>query len=173
MRDTLAALRADIAVAQTLADLAALALRLPRGPTGARDRGPDPRERSPYRRYVSCDHAVLVGRGAADNDVLTTKIARPHDLWLHAKGVTGAHVVVPLQKGEAILADLLVDAAHLAAHFSDARGETIVEVMYVHRRYVRKPRKAPPGAVTVEREKVLVLRVEPERVARLLASAEG
>lgn len=127
--------------------------------------------RSPYRIYTSAEREIRVGRGAKDNDALTTRHARPHDLWLHAKGWTGAHVVVPLAKGASCPADLLVDAAHLAAHFSDARGESTVEVQYADRRYVRKPRGAAPGAVVVDREKVLVLRVDAETIKRLLASA--
>ncbi|GAC1522858.1 MAG: hypothetical protein NVS3B10_22990 [Polyangiales bacterium] len=113
-----------------------------------------------------------MGRGAKDNDLLTTHVARPHDLWLHVKGVTGAHVVVPMTKGESCPQALLIDAAHLAAHFSDARGERVVEISHAPRRHVRKPRGAPPGAVVVDREKVLVLRVEPARIALLLASGK-
>lgn len=126
--------------------------------------------RLPYHRFQSGLRAILVGRGAKDNDALTTKVARPHDLWLHAKGITGAHVVVPLDKGETCPAELLIDAAHLAAHFSDARGERVVEISHAPRRHVRKPRGSPPGAVVVDREKVLVLRVEPARITLLLAS---
>ncbi len=133
-------------------------------------RGPAPRV--PFTTYLSGERRVLVGRGAADNDALTTKIARPHDLWLHTKGIHGAHVIVPLAKGESCPSELLVDAAHLAAHFSDARGEKVVEVQHTPRRYVRKPKGSAPGAVVLEREAVLVLRVEPGRVERLLATGE-
>jgi predicted ribosome quality control (RQC) complex YloA/Tae2 family protein len=62
----------------------------------------------------------------------------------------------------------LVDAAHLAVHFSDARGEAVVEVQYTPRKWVRKPKGSAPGAVAIDREKVLVLRVEPARLERLL-----
>jgi predicted ribosome quality control (RQC) complex YloA/Tae2 family protein len=130
-------------------------------------------ERRPFHVYrVSDERRVLVGRGAGDNDALTTRYARPHDLWLHAKGRTGAHVVVPLDKGEACPPQVLVDAATLAAHFSDARGETSCEVSHVPRRYVRKRKGSPPGAVTLDREKVITLRLEPARLARLLRSRE-
>lgn len=131
-------------------------------------------ERLPYRTFVSSAGArMLVGRGASDNDELTLHVARPHDLWLHARGGPGAHVVVPLEKGHEAPADLLVDAAHLAAHFSEWRGETQVEVTYVARRHVRKPRGSPPGLVTVDRDKTLVLRVDPARLAALLAREEA
>ena len=127
-------------------------------------------ERLPYNEYRCADgHRVLVGRGAADNDRLTTAIARPQDLWLHARGWPGAHVVVPLQKGEAVPPEVLLDAATLAAHHSDARGQELVEVTWTERRYVRKARKSAVGQVTVDRERVLALRVEPARLARLLA----
>ncbi|WP_437954872.1 NFACT RNA binding domain-containing protein [Sorangium sp. So ce119] len=129
--------------------------------------------RLPFHAYRSASGAaILVGRGAEDNDALTTKHARPHDLWLHAKGVTGSHVIVPLPKGASCPADVLVDAATLAAHFSDARGEAVCEVSYVQRRYVRKPRGSAPGAVTYDREKVIAVRIEAERLSRLLATKD-
>ena len=79
---------------------------------------------------------------------------------------------MPLEKGHACPSDRLVDAAHLAAHFSEAREEIVVEIQHTERRHLRKPRGSAPGLVVVDREKVLVLRVERERVARLLAAEE-
>jgi hypothetical protein len=145
--------------------------KLAAGATTAGSRArPDP-PRAPYRTFVGASGArVLVGRGAAHNDALTLHVARPHDLWVHAKGKPGAHVVVPLEKGASCPSDLLVEAAHLAAHFSDARDETLVEVEYTPRRYVRKPRGSAPGLVVVEREKVIALRRDDEALRRLLAS---
>jgi len=137
-------------------------------------RKPKPKERDeplpPYRKFEPPSGVIWVGRNAKRNDELTFDVAKPYHLWLHARGVAGAHVVVPLGRGRSCPADLLVDAAHLAAHFSDARGELSVEITYVPRKYVRKPRGAPPGLVLVDREKVMVLRVEPESLERLLAS---
>jgi predicted ribosome quality control (RQC) complex YloA/Tae2 family protein len=129
--------------------------------------------RKPFTRYRGVrERAILVGRGGADNDALTTRHARPHDLWLHAKNIAGAHVIVPLEKGTTCPPDLLVDAATLAGHFSDARGEGVVEVSYVERRYVRKPRGSAPGAVTFDHEKVIAVRMDAGRVERLLATRE-
>jgi len=133
----------------------------------------DQAKRLPYRRYLaSGGRTVLVGRGARDNDSLTLQHAHPWDLWLHARGVEGAHVIVPRERDEACPAELLLDAATLAAHHSKARGQDTVDVQYVERRHVRKPRGFPAGAVRVEREKVLRLRVEPARLARLLKSSK-
>jgi predicted ribosome quality control (RQC) complex YloA/Tae2 family protein len=125
--------------------------------------------RLPYRQFVTADGAaVLVGRSAADNDRLTLRVARPQDLWLHARDVTGAHVVVPLDRGKSCSSETLVDAATLAAHFSDLRGETAVDVLYAPRRFVRKRKGSAPGSVTLGREKVIAVRIEPKRLERLL-----
>jgi len=131
-------------------------------------------KRLPYREFSgSGGRTIRVGRGAADNDELTLHHARPHDLWLHARDDSGAHVVVPLERGEDCPSELLCDAATLAAHFSQARGNAGVDVTYVARRYVRKPRKSPAGLVSVERAKVFRLRLELDRLKRLLAAERG
>lgn len=126
-----------------------------------------------YRVFRGASGAkILAGKGAAGNDTLTHRVARPHDLWLHAKGRTGAHVIVTLEKNSVCPGDLLVEAAHVAAHFSEGREEGVIEVQYTPRRYLRKPKGAAAGMVVVEREKVLVLRVDPAMTARLLAGEE-
>ena len=127
----------------------------------------------PYRVFRSESGAkILSGKGATGNDALTLHVARPHDLWLHAKGRTGAHVIVPLEKNSVCPSELLVEAAHVAAHFSEGREEGVIEIQHTPRRYLRKPKGAAPGLVIVEREKVLVLRVDPAMTARLLAGEE-
>jgi predicted ribosome quality control (RQC) complex YloA/Tae2 family protein len=145
------------------------------GPDGA---SPHPRgssqKHNAFRRFrTPRGTLVLVGKGSADNDELTFRVASPHDLWLHAKDRRGAHVIVPLRKSEALPDGALVDAATLAAHFSDARDEALVDVQYTARKYVRKMKGGPGGAVVVEREKVLVLRVDRARVAQLLDGEEA
>ena len=127
--------------------------------------------RLPYREFGTVDGStVLVGRGAADNDRLTLRVARPHDLWLHARGVTGAHVVVRLSKGKSCAPEVLVDAATLAAHFSDLRGESVVDVLYTPRRFVHKRKGSAIGSVTLGSEKVIAVRMEAPRLRRLLES---
>jgi predicted ribosome quality control (RQC) complex YloA/Tae2 family protein len=126
----------------------------------------------PYRAFRSlAGLPILVGRGAAENDALTRQVARGNDLWLHARGQTGAHVVVRLGKAGPDQ-ETFLDAAHLALHFSDARGEPQAEVAATRVKYVKKTKGAAPGAVTYSQEKVVLLRVEPARLARLLAEEE-
>ncbi len=126
-------------------------------------------EALPYREYQGhAGRRIWVGRGSRQNDALTFQVARPFHLWLHARGVPGAHVVVPLEKNEVISSELLIDAAHLALHHSDLKGEPSGEVSSVPVKFVRKA--GAPGAVNYTREKTLMVRVQPERLKRLLAS---
>lgn len=159
-QDELAALRASASELGVRAGSGAVAGR--GGKTGTR--------RVPYREFVSGGRTILVGKGARENDRLTLDHTRPHDLWLHARDESGAHVVVPLERGENCPSELLVDAATLAAHFSRERGQSLVDVLYTERRYVRKPRKSAAGLVTLQREKVMRVRIEPTRLQRLLGS---
>jgi predicted ribosome quality control (RQC) complex YloA/Tae2 family protein len=141
---------------------------------------PPPRPRSkrdeplpPYRLFRSSSGvALLVGRSAEANDALTVKVARGNDLWLHARARTGAHVVARLEKGATPDGETLLDGAHLAAHFSEARGEPQVEVVATRAKYVRRVKGAAPGAVTYSQERTVLLRVERQRLERLLASEE-
>ena len=143
----------------------------PRPPPRPRARRDEPLP--PYRTFRSVAGVpLLVGRGAEANDALTVKVARGNDLWLHARGRTGAHVVARLEKGRAPDGESLLDAAHLAAHFSDARGEAVVEVVATRAKYVRKAKGSAPGAVTYSQERTIQLRLEAVRIERLLAGEE-
>ncbi len=159
---------------QDESELESVTRALSKHATAAPQRGPSkkrgqPQAHTPFHSFESAGGArILVGKNAADNDTLTLTVARPHDHWFHARSIQGSHVVVPVERGQTMHPEVLLDAAHLAAHFSGARGEPIAEVQHTERRYVRKPKGSAPGAVTIEREKVLRLRVEPERLARLL-----
>jgi predicted ribosome quality control (RQC) complex YloA/Tae2 family protein len=156
----------------TLDELAARVRGLPAPREATRTEGPQ--ARSPYREFLAVDGSrIWVGKGAADNDFLSFKQARPHDLWLHARGRTGAHVVVPLSRGAEVKPEVLLDACALALHFSDAKGESRAEVSYLLAKYLRKAKGGRPGAVIYSQEKTLSFVVEPARIARLLASTES
>ncbi len=123
----------------------------------------------PYREFKAKSGAtILVGRGAAHNDTLTTSIARGRDMWLHARNWRGAHVILRIRKGEDPKSEDLVDAATLAAHFSRGSSDTVVDITYTHAKYVRKPSGAPAGLVTVGGGSTLSVRMEEPRLKRLL-----
>ncbi len=99
---------------------------------------------------------VLVGRAAADNDILSLKLAAPHDFWLHAAGVPGSHVVVRNpDKLDRLPRETQQLAASLAAGHSKARAGGRVAVHLARCDDVRKPRGLPPGKVTIRRYKTV------------------
>jgi predicted ribosome quality control (RQC) complex YloA/Tae2 family protein len=170
----LAQAEAQLARASEAVDAASLALVERELPLQAEPRGRSPAARRlPYRAFRSRSGApILVGRGARDNDALTFKVARGNDLWLHARGAAGAHVVVP-GAGDAPDSGALADAALLAAHFSSFRGADAVEVAWTRCKYLRKSKGAPAGSVLVTQEKVIRVRLDESRLAELLRTEGG
>jgi predicted ribosome quality control (RQC) complex YloA/Tae2 family protein len=115
------------------------------------------------RIYTSTDgHTILVGRTGRANDRLTFKIASSEDLWLHVLGRPGAHVVIRNPRRRSRVPEAcLQEAAGLAAWYSGARGDDVVDVQWTRRKNVRRLRGAPPGTVQVKRFQTV--RVRPSR----------
>ena len=125
-----------------------------------------------YRQFVSADGLpLLVGKTARENDTLTFKVAGPDDLWLHARGTPGSHVVIRLEKGAEPPHETLRDAATLALWFSDLRKSGKGEVIYTHRKFVKKAKGQKAGSVTVSREKSIWIECKEERLERLKGTA--
>ncbi len=98
------------------------------------------------------------GKGARSNDLLSRELTGPDDLWFHAHGMPGCHLVLKRAgKGEIPEADILF-AASVAAGHSRGKDDTRVEVMVAEGRAVRKPKGAPPGQVVVERFRTVAVR---------------
>jgi predicted ribosome quality control (RQC) complex YloA/Tae2 family protein len=99
---------------------------------------------------------ILYGETAQGNDYLTQKLARPNDIWLHARSVKGAHVLVRTAgKAGGVPKQVLLRAATIAAANSEAKHSRLVPVDYTHAKYVRKPRGAAPGFVVYKNEKTI------------------
>ncbi len=115
--------------------------------------------RLPYRSVnLAPGYEVRIGKSARDSDQLTRRHARPFDLWMHARGATGAHLVLRLpHRTAAPSAAIVQQAAAMAAWHSKARGSTLVPVTVTPRKYVRKPKGAAPGAVIVDREEEVII----------------
>jgi len=130
-----------------------------------------PTPRLPYRTFAASSGAeIRVGRNAKDNDALTFKHARGNDLWLHTADTPGSHVVLVLAGRPEPHPEDLLDAAHLAVHHSPIAGASRARVHVARRKEVHKPRGAKPGLVTLSGGKVLELRLQPDRLQRLLGS---
>lgn len=171
-RDRLQELAVELNAADTEAVIDEVARRA--AAVGARPRRQGRKERDqprpPFRAFVSASgRPIWVGRGAKENDRLTFKVAKGNDLWLHARGLPGAHVVVPLARGVEVDSETLLDACALAAHYSGARDEAVAEIAHTYARHVRKQKGSAPGAVLYVQEKVVPYRHDPARIERLLA----
>ena len=151
-------LRGRLAAVEREADLPAL-LAMIRPVRLARAGRAAPQRREPFRRFrLDERHTVLVGRTDRENDELTHRTAAPGDLWFHAQGVPGSHVV--LRGAHPSTPRRIIErAAAIAAWFSKARNAKTVPVLYAEKRYVRKPRKAKPGTASTLRHKTVF--VEP------------
>jgi predicted ribosome quality control (RQC) complex YloA/Tae2 family protein len=156
----LAELRALVEVADQMDAIRALRREVAAA-TGATARAEPRHQRSatPYRRVAVGDGwEALVGTSAAGNATVTFDLARPDDVWLHARGVPGAHVILR-GDGAQPPASVLERAAELAAAHSAARAAGAVEVDVTPRRYVKKIPGAAPGLVRYANERTL--RVTP------------
>lgn len=119
--------------------------------------------RLPYREHtLSTGLTIYIGRDGADNDRTTFEFARPYEYWFHTQQCPGSHVVMkfPNKSFEPSRREIEETAA-IAAWHSRARNDSLVPVIYTQRKYVRKPRKAKPGLVTVERESSVMVQPRP------------
>lgn len=115
-------------------------------------------ENKRFREFKWKGYKIWVGKNSRNNDILTIKYAHKEDLWLHARGVPGSHVVLK-QQGKDFPQDIIETAAEIAAYYSKGSGSVLCPVIYTRRKYVRKPKGSEPGTVAIEREEVIM--VEP------------
>jgi predicted ribosome quality control (RQC) complex YloA/Tae2 family protein len=122
---------------------------------------------SGMRRYRSSDgYEVIVGRSARDNDQLTFRVARPNDLWLHAGDYPGSHVVIRNSSRNEIPHRTIIEAAQLAAKFSQASKDSRVTIHYTQRKFLTKPKGGAAGLVRMSNFRSIA--VEPgETMERL------
>lgn len=121
------------------------------------------RRRLPYREFkLEGGEDIWVGRSARDNDELTTRFASRTDWFLHARQSKGAHVILRHDKASSPPSTpALRRAAAVAAFFSEAKHSSMVPVACAALKYVRKPRKAPPGQVALLQEETIMVIPSP------------
>lgn len=122
----------------------------------------------PRRYRTSTGWSVWAGRNNKENDVLTHKISAQNDLWFHARGYSGSHVVLRSEgRKEAPSKQTIAEAAALAAYWSRGKTAKKVSVAYTLVKHVTKPRGSAPGKALLRREKTIV--VEPALLRKELA----
>jgi predicted ribosome quality control (RQC) complex YloA/Tae2 family protein len=134
--------------ARDASELDALAPEAPPEAEGEAGASPGPRH-----YLTSRGLSIMVGRSARENQHLTFRLARPEDLWFHARDVPGSHVILRDHEGRAG-ADDLREAAEVAAFFSEARSQSRVDVHATRRKHVR-PARGGPGRVFVNHAETL------------------
>jgi len=109
----------------------------------------------PYKEFIIQGFKIWVGKDAKSNDQLTLHYAHKNDIWLHAKDVSGSHVLIKTQNHKTIPKEIIVHAAELAGYYSKNRNQNYIPVIYTEKKYVRKGKGLPPGKVIVERENIV------------------
>jgi predicted ribosome quality control (RQC) complex YloA/Tae2 family protein len=149
------------------------AARLP-GPKDVPSREREDGARVPFQRYFSSGGLeIRVGRSAGDNDLLTFRQSHPDDVWLHARQLAGAHVILRWRKEGSPPQKDLTEAAVLAALHSGARTSGTVPVDWTRRKYVRKPRGSAPGTVVLQQAHTLFVEPDPSLPGRLRGPRKG
>ena len=113
----------------------------------------------PFRIFhVSGGFEVWAGKSSKNNDELTLQYAKPNDLWFHARGSSGSHVVLRIGTGSGEPSKKAKEqAAAIAAYYSKQRNAKYVPVAMTEKKYIRKPKGATPGTVVMDREKVIMV----------------
>lgn len=146
---------------ESLKDLEKLNIALGKK-SGIKIKGKEMNREDKFRKFELEDGFMLyVGKNAANNDELTVKFAKPNDIWLHARGSSGSHAVIRVEKGQKVPKRIIEQAAAICAYYSGQKNSKYAPVAYTEKKYVRKPKGAAVGAVTIAREKVVM--VEPKQ----------
>lgn len=119
------------------------------------------KEASPFMEFEIDGFLVFAGKNAKNNDLLTQKFARKDDLWLHARDVSGSHVIIRNPNGLKIPISVIEQVAQIAAWHSKRKSDSLCPVIYTQKKYVRKPKGSLPGQVLLAKEEVIL--VEPKR----------
>lgn len=155
-REFLEEMATAIAVAETADDLWAIEQDLVAA--GLRRRAKTatrPRAAEAGRAYnLPGGFRIRAGRSAGENERLTFEVAGPDDLWFHARGMPGAHVILT---GRGPREDAIAAAAAVAAYYSAGRLAGKVPVDVTQRKHVRKVRGGRPGQVTYANERTLLV----------------
>ena len=105
-----------------------------------------PSAAAPRRFVTEGGFEVLCGKNNKENDELTHKLSSKKDIWFHARGVAGSHVVLVTDGRTPDNIDI-EQAASVAAYYCASTGGVSVPVDYTLVKNVKKPNGARPGQV--------------------------
>ena len=130
--------------------------------------GKKPKITSKPFHYISSDgYHMYVGKNNFQNEELTFKFATGNDWWFHAKGVPGSHVIVKAE-GDSDMPDATFEeAGRLAAYYSQNRGNEKVEIDYIQKKHVKKPKGGKPGFVVYYTNYSLIIDSDISKIQQL------
>ncbi|MGD1842656.1 MAG: NFACT RNA binding domain-containing protein [Thermonemataceae bacterium] len=114
-----------------------------------------------FKRFELQVFTILIGKNAKNNDLLTQRYTYKEDLWLHAKDVSGSHVVIKYQSGKSFPKEVIEKAAQLAGYYSKRKNDSLCPVIVTPKKFVRKPKGLADGQVVVEKEEVMMVEPKP------------
>ncbi|MBM4330604.1 MAG: fibronectin-binding domain-containing protein [Deltaproteobacteria bacterium] len=121
----------------------------------------------PVRRFRSTEGLeIYCGKHNVGNEYLLRKMARGNDLWFHAQGTPGSHVLLKVSAKEPGFKSIL-EAAAIAAYYSRGKNSTRLPVDYTEVKNLRRPKGARPGFVIYSQQKTIFVKPEIERISNL------
>jgi len=100
------------------------------------------------KKYLIGDFVVIQGKDAEANDYVTLEMSEPEDLWFHAKGVPGSHVIIKV-KENLPTEDVIKQTAEIAAKNCKSKDGKVT-ILYCKKRFVRKGKDMKTGEVSVD-----------------------
>lgn len=118
--------------------------------------------------YVSSDgFHMYVGKNNFQNEELTFKTASGNDWWFHAKGVPGSHVIVKTEGVEELPDATFEEAGRLAGYYSQNRGNEKVEIDYIQKKHIKKPKGGKPGFVVYYTNYSLIIDTDISKIKQV------
>ncbi len=154
-------LSADLTLAESRPEIDAVHEALAEaGWTGSKPRQSSSAMARTPRRFDIGDFPVFLGRNARQNDQVTFRRGASDDIWLHVRGLPGAHVIIK-SGGRTVPEDVVREAASLAAYYSSARQKDRADVDVTEQRFVKRAPGGRPGMVTYRQERTLLVEPRP------------
>jgi len=150
--------------------LEALLKKLHRGILPSKEKAAVKGKKRPGLGFADGDWLILVGRDAAENDLLLRHHVKGNDLWLHARDWAGGYVFIKNRPGKSVPLDVLLDAGNLALFYSKGRNNKKGDLYYTQVKFLRRAKNGPKGLVIPTQEKNLHVTMEDARLKKLEAA---
>ena len=169
--DYLGAVLDELSRVENEADLAEIRMELEQGGYVRREskkqqKQPKTQPVRPMEFRSSDGYTIYVGKNNRQNDLLSLKMARKDDLWLHIQKFHGTHVII-VCGGTEPPDQTVTEAAQLAAFYSQAREGQNVPVDVTPVRFLKKPNGAKPGMVVYDKYRTVIVTPEEALAERL------